>query len=304
MKVFVTGATGYIGFSVAFAYRRAGHKVWGLFRSEGKARMAAMHEIHPVVGTMQNLDSWREAAKNCSVLIHAAADYQTDTLALDKQTVESLLSLGKQGPQPKTVIYTSGVWVYGNTQGNLVDETTPLNPPKLVARRPATEQLVLGSSDVQGIVIRPGCVYGRQGGLTAMWFGGAVKEKRLTALGDGKNRWAMVHADDLADAYVRAGESGLGGEIFNITDRSRWSIRDMLDAVVRSTQYSGDITFVPVAEAAKTMGEFAECLALDQHVDARKAVRLLGWQPKHGGFVDGVETYYMSWKAAQERNKT
>jgi nucleoside-diphosphate-sugar epimerase len=137
-----------------------------------------------------------------------------------------------------------------------------------------------------------------------MWFAGAVKEKRLTAVGDGNNRWAMVHADDLADAYVRAGESGLGGQIFNITDRSRWSIRDMLNAIARTTQCSGDFTFVPVAEASKTMGEFAECLALDQHVDGRKAVRLLGWQPRHGGFVDGVETYYMAWKAAEARNQS
>jgi nucleoside-diphosphate-sugar epimerase len=110
----------------------------------------------------------------------------------------------------------------------------------------------------------------------------------------------MVHADDLADAYVRVGESRLGGNVFNITDRSRWSIRDMLNAVARATGFTGAITFVPVAEAAKTMGDFAECLALDQHVDGRKAVHLLGWQPKHGGFVDGVETYHMSWKAAQE----
>jgi hypothetical protein len=46
------------------------------------------------------------------------------------------------------------------------------------------------------------------------------------------------------------------------------------------------------------MGDFAECLALDQHVDARKAVRLLGWQPRHGGFADDAETYFMSWKTA------
>jgi nucleoside-diphosphate-sugar epimerase len=111
----------------------------------------------------------------------------------------------------------------------------------------------------------------------------------------------MVHADDLANAYLRAGESGLSGEVFNITDRSRWSVGEMLAAVARVTGYSGKITFVPVAEAAKRMGDFAECLALDQHADGRKAVRLLGWKPQHGGFVDDAETYYMSWKAAQEK---
>jgi nucleoside-diphosphate-sugar epimerase len=299
MNVFITGATGYIGFNVAMAYRRAGHAVWGLTRNAEKARILSRHEIRPVVGSMQKTTGWTAAAANCSVLIHAAVDYQTDPFALDTQTVEFLLSLARQGPQPKTLIYTSGVWVYGNTHGKLVDETTPLNPPKLVARRPATEQLVLGAADVRGLVIRPGCVYGYQGGLTGMWFAAAVKEKALTAVGDGNNRWTMVHADDLADAYLRAGESGLRGEAFNVTDRARWSVGDMLAAVARVTGYAGKIIFLPVPEAAKTMGDFAECLALDQHADSRKAVRLLGWQPRHGGFVDDAETYYSSWQAAQ-----
>jgi nucleoside-diphosphate-sugar epimerase len=298
MNVFITGATGYIGFNVAMAYRRAGHAVWGLTRSEQKAQLLSRHEIRPVVGRMQETARWAAAAKACSVLIHAAVDYQADTFALDQQTVEFLLSVARQGPQPKTLIYTSGVWVYGNTRGALVDETTPLNPPKLVARRPATEQLVLDSAGVRGLVLRPGCVYGYQGGLTGSWFAAAVKEKALTAVGDGGNRWTVVHADDLADAYLRAGESGLRGEVFNITDRSRWSVGEMLNAVARVTAYAGKITFIPVAEAAKSMGDFAECLALDQHADSRKAVRLLGWQPKHGGFVDDAETYFMSWQAA------
>jgi len=299
MNVFITGATGYIGFNVAMAYRRAGHAVWGLTRSEEKARILTRHEIVPVTGSMQKPDSWAAAAKNCSILIHAAVDYKADTFALDKQTVEALLSLAQQGRRPKTMIYTSGVWVYGHTHHTLVDETTPLNPPKLVARRPETEQLVLNAAGIHGLVLRPGCVYGYQGGLTGTWFAAAAKEKALTAVGDGGNRWAMVHADDLADAYLRAGESGRSGEVFNITDRSRGSVAEMVGAVARVTGYGGRITFIPVAEAAKTAGDFAECLALDQHADARKAVRLLGWQPKRGGFVDDVETYFMSWKAAQ-----
>jgi nucleoside-diphosphate-sugar epimerase len=299
MKVFITGATGYVGFNVAMAYRRAGHAVWGLTRSSEKAQILSRHEIRPVVGSMQKPEGWAEAAKNCSVLIHAAVDYQTDPFALDKQTVEFLLSLANQGPRPKTLIYTSGVWVYGNTGKALAEETTPLNPPKLVARRPAAEELVLKASDMRGLVIRPGCVYGYQGGLTGMWFAAAVKEKALTAVGDGSNRWTMVHADDLAEAYLHAGESGLSGEVFNITDRSRWSVGEMLTAVARATGYAGKITWTPVSEAAKTMGDFAECLALDQHVDSRKAVRILGWQPRHGGFVDDAENYYLSWQAAR-----
>jgi nucleoside-diphosphate-sugar epimerase len=126
-----------------------------------------------------------------------------------------------------------------------------------------------------------------------------VTEKSLKAVGDGRNRWTMIHADDLADAYVRAGESGLAGEVFNVTDRSRFSVREMIEAVAGAAGYQGDIRFVPVAEAAAKMGHFAECLALDQHVDSRKAVRLLGWQPRHSGFVDEVGSCFRSWQAAR-----
>ena len=300
MKVFVTGATGYIGFNVATALRRAGHEVWGLVRRDEKARVLARHEIRPVMGTLQEPGAWLTQAEACSVLIHAAADAQADTLALDRQAVEALLGTGRAGARPKTMIYTSGVWVYGSTNGKLVDETMSLAPAKLVARRPATEQLVLGSADVKGLVIRPGCVYGRQGGLTGMWFASATKENTVRVIGDGLNRWAMVQVDDLADAYLRAAESGLAGEAFNITDRSRATVLEMASAAGRAAGYEGEIERVPLARAAQSMGDFAECLTLDQHVDGRKAVRRLGWQPRHGGFVDDAQTYFESWRAAQQ----
>ena len=109
----------------------------------------------------------------------------------------------------------------------------------------------------------------------------------------------MVHADDLADAYVRAAESGLTSEIFNVTDRSRFTALEMATAAARAAGFRGDVRPTPLEEARKTMGDFAEALALSQHVDARKTVRLLGWQPRHGGFLDDVDLYYHAWKASQ-----
>jgi nucleoside-diphosphate-sugar epimerase len=244
--------------------------------------------------------SWRAAAESCCVLVHAASDHQTNTWALDRQTIEHLLAAAERGPRPKTFVYTSGVWVYGDTRGELVDETTPVSPPALVTARPANEQLVLESSHVRGIVLRPGCVYGGQGGMPGLlWFKSAVEGSSVHAIGTGANRWTMVHVADLADAYVRAVESGLGGEIFNVTDRSRASIRDMTAAVCCITGVTTPVQFTPVAEAAQKLGSFAECLGLDQHVDSSKAVRLLGWQPHHGGFIDGIAAYYEAWRARQ-----
>jgi len=297
MKVLVTGASGYIGFGVACALRRAGHEVYGLVRREAAKIQLQRAEIHPVTGTMQEPMALQSTIDQCSVLIHAAADYQADTFKLDRMMIDALLNT-MRGAQPKTVIYTSGVWVYGDTGDELVDETTPLRPARQVKIRPEIERLVLEHPHVRGLVIRPGCVYGGRGGLTGMWFSGDQKAQ-IKIIGDGNNRWAMVHVEDLAEAYLRAAESGLKGEIFNITDRSRSSVNEMAEAAVIAAGGHAKFVYVPLAEAEKNMGDFTECLALNQHVDSRKAVRMLGWQPRHGGFVDGVATYYAAWKAWQ-----
>ena len=221
MKVFVTGATGTIGFAVATAFRRSGHQVWGLARSAEKAALLARAEIHPVPGEIGKPESFAPTAESCSVLVHAAAQYGPAAFAFERSAVHALLAAArKRGPQPKTLIYTSGTWVYGNTDDRLVDETTPVAPPAHVSERPAVERLVLDADGVRAIVLRPGCVYGHQGSLTAMWFAAAQGGGPLTVIGDGKARWPLVHLDDLGGAYVRAAESGLTG-IFNVTDRSR-----------------------------------------------------------------------------------
>ncbi len=143
MKVFVTGATGYIGFQVALALRRAGHRVWGLVRSQEKGQVLAKNEIIPVLGDMQRPESYLSVAEQCPVLIHAATEYSAERVTLERLTAESLIRLGNSGAKPKTFIYTSGVWVYGDTGGRLVDETSPLDAVSVVAWRPAHEQLVL-----------------------------------------------------------------------------------------------------------------------------------------------------------------
>src|SRR2546422_368314 len=213
MQVLVTGATGYVGSSVAAAFRRAGHRVWGLTRTQAKARRLAQQEIEPVVGELGDSKTYADVAAECAVLVHAAFEYSANGVAKDRKAIDALIEAGRRGAKPKTLIFTSGVWGHGDTGDRMGDETTPLNPIKLVAWRPAHEQLVLQASGMRGLVIRPRCAYGGPGGPTPP--------------------------------------------------------------------------------------PFAEALALNQHVDARKAVRLLGWQPRHGGFVDEVDLYYRAWRAYQ-----
>src|SRR6266571_4649113 len=253
MRVFLTGATGYVGFAVATALRRAGHDVYGLTRAAAKVPQLARQEIRPVIGDIGDPKSYADTAEECSVLVHAAFESSASAVAKDKTA--------------------------------------------LVALRPAHEQLVLQAKAVRGLVIRPGCVYGGRGGMTGDWFAAAAAGKPPTVVGSSQNRWAMVHIDDLADAYVRAAERGLTGEVFDVTDRSRATVLEMATAAARAAGFQGELRPVPLGEARRTMGDFADALALDQHVDARKAVRLLDWQPRHGGFVDEADILYAAWKA-------
>lgn len=299
MKVFITGATGYIGFNVALAFRGAGHDVWGLVHEEAKKDALIKNGIHPVMGSMEEPDRFTDAASHCSILVHAAADYRNYEV-LDRKTVQTLLGLQNRGACPKTLIYTSGVWVHGHTGCAVVDETAPLSPPEMAAHRPDLEKTVLGAQGIKGIVIRPGNVYGKQGGLTGMWFESA-RENRLTAIGDGLNHWATVHVEDLAQAYLMAAESGLGHEVFNICSPYSHTVKDMVTAVACAAGYAEDIRYISVEEAAKKLGAMAKCLAMDQHVESRKAENLLGWRHRHLSFIDEASLHFKSWQAYQRK---
>jgi nucleoside-diphosphate-sugar epimerase len=303
MRVFVTGASGTIGSAVAAALSRAGHSVVGLVRNPEKARALHAAEVATVVGTLDAPESWTARAKECEVLIHLAAEYTPRFLELDRRIAETLIDAARKSRGPRLVLYTSGVWAYGNTGARRVDEATESTPHPFVAPRVETERAVLsaGSGSVRTLVIRPGCVYGGRGGMTAAWFDSATKEGAARIVGDGSFRWSMIHVEDLAELYVLAAECPSGGEIFNATDRSRFTVRECAEAACRAAGREGKVVSVTVAEAAKTWGPMAECLTLDQHVDSSKAVRRLGWQPRHAGFADEAERCFLAWKAFSER---
>jgi nucleoside-diphosphate-sugar epimerase len=301
MRIFVTGATGFIGHAVAAELARAGHTVYGLARSEAKSTRLAAAEVLPVIGDMSAPESYLEAARDSQVLIHCAAEYTAKYMQLDRLTVTALLDAAHAAAHPRLVIYTSGCWLYGNTGTEAADESTPLHPPMVVVPRVETERMILAraSGDVRTIILRPGCVYGGAGSLTASWFFSAQKEGAARIAGDGNFHWSMVHLADLAVAYRLAAESHFNRQIFNVSDRSRFTVLECAQAASRAVTGSAKVTPTTLEEAAKMMGPMAECLTLDQHVDASKAARLLGWNPRHGGFVDGVNRYYESWKASR-----
>ncbi len=295
MRVFVTGATGYVGGAVAEAFRRRGHRVSGLTRTAAKGRALAAREIEPATGDMKDPSTYARAAQAADVLIHCAAEYTNDYQSLDRRTVDAFLALTK-GPRTRTIIYTSGVWQYGATGDEPVDETFAFEGAPLAPWRSEHEKLVLAAG---GLVMRPGCVYGRSGGLTGDWFAGARDQGAAPVIGKGENRWATVHADDCGELFSLAAESGLRGELFNATDRSRSTVREMASAASHAAGKDGKVVELDAAAAEKRYGGMVQGLALDQHVDSSKAVRRLGWNPRFGGFCDDAPRYFAAWMAAQ-----
>jgi len=272
--------------------------VYGLTRTPQRAIRLARHEIKPVVGSLQNPDSFLHLAAESDVVVHAAIDYESDSAALDTITVERLLERLSASLTPKALLYTSGVWVYGNQDARPVQEQSSLNPPQVVAWRPAVEQMVLNARKVRGIVIRPGVVYGKTGGLTGSWFEAAASGEHLRVIGDGYNRWAMVHVEDLTQGYVQAAAWSRSNEIFNLVGPAQDTVIEMVSEIARINRKIRQIDFIPLTQALDEIGPLAEALALNQLVDAKKARRLLNWQPHHQSFRTEVDTYYWAWQAA------
>jgi len=301
MRVLVTGASGYIGQAVAEAFRRKGHWVAGMVRAESKRRALEAREIRAFVADLKTPASYLQFAKESDVWVHCASEGGGESEALDRLTVQTLLELSRQSPRVRQFLYTSGVWHYGNTGAQLVNESVAMEPSSFLTWRQDHEKAILEASDgkLRGIIIRPGCVYGGRGGLTASWFESARKKGAAQIVGGGQNRWATIHVEDLARLYVRAAESRLSGELFNATDRSRFTVQEMAEAASRAAETGGRVSFLPAEEARKTLGLFADGLLLDQHIDSSKAVQVLKWQPRFGGFTENAASYFQSWRASQ-----
>jgi len=122
-------------------------------------------------------------------------------------------------------------------------------------------------------------VYGRGGGLVNLFLQSAREHGAARMVGDGSNRWTCVHVNDLADLYVRA-LSAPAGTLLYAADGPAVTMREIAEAASRAAGADGRVEIVPVEEARKTMGLFADALALDQQISGERARRLLGWQPQ------------------------
>jgi nucleoside-diphosphate-sugar epimerase len=280
MRFFLTGATGYIGSAVLEAGLRAGHQVTALVRDPEKAEHVSSRGANAVIGELSRPASYASAAEKCDVLIHAASDAKRRQV-VDRQAIDTLMAVAGHRVDaglPACVIYTSGTWVLGHTQGAATEDAT-LNPPAHVSWRPAHEELVLagGNGTLRTAVIRPGIVYGGARGI----IGDLLKDARnglLRVVGDGRNHWPCIYDRDLADVYVRVAATPDASGIFHVNDEADERVDDIVDSISRHVRTRIDIRHMPIEEARTKMGTYADALALDQIVRSPRA-RALGWSP-------------------------
>ncbi len=302
MKVFVTGGSGYIGNAVCLRLKKAGHDVQALVRSKEKGPALQAAGVKLILGDLGGPAGYAAAAYGAQAMVHCAQDQGPQSVDMDRKAILTAREL-LHGRVGGTFIYTSGIWVLGDTGGEMADESRPLNPAKIVAWRPAHEQLALemAKEGIRAVVVRPGIVYGgARGGIPSMFFGTALKQGAAQIVGEGANHWPMVHLDDLAELYVRLVERAPAGSIFHATDASTRTVRELAEAASRAAGKDGKVSVLPLEKAKKAMGgPFAEALALDQKVSSEKARTELDWRPRHEDFVPEAPQLFAQWQDAQ-----
>lgn len=289
MKVLLTGATGYIGSAVTDHLVAAGHQVVALTRGAEPQPGRAWHT--QLVGDTADPASLAGAVTpEIEAVIHLAPP--SGDADIDTAVIEALATPLRGTGRP--FVYTSGVWVLGATgDAQEVGEEAPTNPIDIVGYRPRIEQRVLAEAaeGVRAVVVRPGIVYGRGGGIPAI----LVDRARLQGVPEyyGKEgvRWPTVHVDDLAELFVAAVERAEAGTMWHGVADAATPVRDLARAAGRAAGVLAAPHAVPLEQAAEIFGPlFADALALDQSVSGAAARTALGWRPDRPGAVAELVT--------------
>ncbi|QES09588.1 SgcJ/EcaC family oxidoreductase [Streptomyces venezuelae] len=278
MKVLLTGATGYIGSAVSDHLTAAGHQVVALTRGAEPQPGRGWHA--QLVGDTADPASLAGAVTpEIEAVIHLAPPSGDEDV--DTAVIEALAAPLRVTGRP--FVYTSGVWVLGATgDAQEVGEETPTDPIDIVGYRPRIEERVLAEAaeGVRAVVVRPGIVYGRGGGIPAILVDRARRQGVPEYYGDQSVRWPTVHVDDLAELFVAAIERAGAGTVWHGVGEPAVPVRDLARAAGRAAGVLAAPHAVPVEQAAEAFGPlFADALALDQSVSGAAARTVLGWQP-------------------------
>jgi len=297
MKIFVTGAGGFIGGSIAARLVRDGHQVNGLIRRPEQADELKALGIEPVIGSLDDRALLIAQAKAADGVINAASS--------DHRGAAEALIEGLAGSN-KPLLHTSGSSIVGDASGGEGSDAIYYKdklpePTADKAARVAIDNLVLDAAKrgVRASVLCNTLIYGHG----AMANAKSVQLPRLLAqakksgivrhVGPGRNIWSNVHIDDVADLYARALEKSPAGT-FYFVESGEAAFRDMTTAMAKVLGLGAPQDW-PLEEAKKEWGyEMASYgLGSNSRVRGKHARELLGWTPKRTSVTDWISNEMM-----------
>ena len=293
MNIFITGASGYIGGTVAAKLIEAGHQVTGLARDEARAALLSERDITPVIGTLDDFDVLDGAARAADAVINAA---NADNPFAARVLVDALRGSGKR------FIQTSGTTVIADTAGGeagglVYIEDTPFDPLPEKAGRVATDRMVCEAANdrVHSVVICPSLIYGQGLGVRRhspqipTFIEMAKSSGAPHHIGNGANIWSHVHVEDCADTYLLALERGPAGSFYYI-EAGEAAMVDVNRAIGRLLGLGDATKSLSMADAIRAWGPaMAYAMSANVRVRADKARAMLGWAPQGAALFDDIE---------------
>lgn len=294
MKIFITGAAGYIGGSLCEYLRDAGHEVTGLVRSEDKAAALRQRGISALVGQLKDADVVSEGVKHASAVVNTAEADDAEQL---KPLIAALSGTGK------ALTHTSGSsTVVDDAKGEFAGKTiyaddSPFVPMPHRIPRVAVDRMVrsAGISDgIRAVVISPTMVYGEGRGLKRDSHQIPLlrmKSKERGAgvfVGKGAPIWSSVYLGDLLSLYELALEKAPSGSFF-FAESQEASFTEIATAISLSLGFDGRTESWPIDEAVAEIGGVAQiALATNCRTSAVNARQLLGWNPTGPSLLDAL----------------